>query len=106
MRAPRLAPRAVERERRPRASPRDPAGTWGAPWLVEHLSAHAWLAGGAILLGAVFSGGLAMLILVGAARRLATGLTERPRLREAEQPRLSTVLEPTVNPFRCLLIAS
>ena len=67
----------MERERRPRASPRDPAGTWGAPWLVEHLSDHAWLAGGAILLGAVFSGGLAMLILVGAARRLAPRLTTR-----------------------------
>jgi hypothetical protein len=64
---------------------RDPAGTWGAPWLGERLSAHPYLTGGALILGATFSSGLVMMVLVGAARRLATRLTERPRLREAEQ---------------------
>jgi len=53
---------------------RDPAGAWGARWLVEHLSAHPYLTGGAILLGVLLSSGLAMLIVVYATKRLAARL--------------------------------
>ena len=58
---------------------RDPAGTWGALWLGEQLSAHPYPTGGALLLGVTFSSGLVMLILVGAARRLAPRLTDHAR---------------------------
>jgi hypothetical protein len=56
---------------------RDPAGAWGGPWLVGHLSAHPYLIGGAILLGFVLSSGLAMLMVVYAAKRLAARLVGR-----------------------------
>jgi hypothetical protein len=52
---------------------RDPASTWGARWLGEHLSAHPYLTGGALLLGLVLSSGLVMLMVVYAAKRLAWG---------------------------------
>jgi hypothetical protein len=56
---------------------RNPAGTWGAAWLGERLSSHPYLTGGALLIGFALSSGLVMLILVGAARRLAPRLTTR-----------------------------
>ena len=56
---------------------RDPADAWGARWLGEHLSAHPYLTGGALLLCLVLSSGLVMLMVVYAAKRLAARLTDR-----------------------------
>ena len=56
---------------------RDPMETWSARWLVEYLSAHLYLTGVALLLGVVLSSGIAMLIVVYAAKRLASRLTDR-----------------------------
>ena len=58
---------------------RDPAGVWGANWLVERLSVHPYLTGGALLLGLVLFSGLAMLMVVYAAKRLAGRLVGRGR---------------------------
>ena len=58
---------------------RDPADAWGARWLGEHLSAHPYLTGGALLLGLVLSSGLVMLMVVYAAKRLAARLVGRGR---------------------------
>jgi hypothetical protein len=56
---------------------RDPMEAWGARWLVEHLSAHPYLTGVALLLGVVLYSGIVMLIVVYAAKRLAARLTDR-----------------------------
>ena len=58
---------------------RDPANAWGARWLGEHVSAHPYLTGGALLLGLVLSSGLAMVMVVYAAKRLASRLVGRGR---------------------------
>ena len=58
---------------------RDHADAWGARWLGEHLSAHPYLTGGALLLGLVLSSGMAMLMVVYAAKRLAARLVGRGR---------------------------
>jgi hypothetical protein len=56
---------------------RHPADAWGARWLVERLSAHPYLTGVALLLGVALCSGIAMLIVVYAAKRLAARLTDR-----------------------------
>jgi hypothetical protein len=66
-------------ERWREAVARDPGSAWGAKWLGEQLSAHPYLTSGALLLGVAFSSGLVMLILVSAAKWLATRLTDRAR---------------------------
>jgi hypothetical protein len=53
---------------------RDPADTWGARWLAEHLTAHPYLMAGAVLLGIALSGGVIMLLIVRLAKRLAARL--------------------------------
>ena len=58
---------------------RDPADAWGARWLGEHLSAHPYLTGAALLLGVLLSSGLVMLTVVYAAKRLATRLVGHGR---------------------------
>jgi hypothetical protein len=58
---------------------RDPADTWGARWLGEHLTTHPYLTAGAVLLSIVLSSGMVMLILVSLAKRLAARLTDRGR---------------------------
>ena len=58
---------------------RDPANAWGARWLGEHLSAHPYLTGGALLLGLVLSSGLVMLMVVYAAKWLAARLVGHGR---------------------------
>jgi hypothetical protein len=68
---------------------RDPAGTWGALWLGEQLSAHPYLTGGTLLLCVAFWSGLAMLILVGAARRLARWLATRLTKRARSEKRIT-----------------
>ena len=56
---------------------RDPSNAWGARWLVEHLAAHPYLTGVALLLGVVLCSGIVMLIVVYAAKRLAARLADR-----------------------------
>ena len=56
---------------------RDPADAWGARWLAEHLSAHPYLTGVALLLSVVLCGGIIMLTVVYAAKRLAARLADR-----------------------------
>ena len=56
---------------------RDPANAWGTRWLVEHLSAHPYPTGVALLLGVVLCSGIVMLIVVYAAKRLAARLADR-----------------------------
>ena len=56
---------------------RDPAGPWGARWLVEHLAAHPYLTAGAVLLGIALSSGVVMLLIVRLAKRLAARLAGR-----------------------------
>lgn len=58
---------------------RDPMEAWGAVWLLEHLSAHPYLTGGALLLCLVLFSGPVMLMMVYAAKRLATRLVGRRR---------------------------
>jgi hypothetical protein len=72
-----FAPMVWLSQRWSRAVARDPMGTWGARWLAEHLSTHPYLTGVALLLGVVLSGGIVMLILVYAAKRLAARLADR-----------------------------
>ena len=66
-------------ERWREAIARDPDSAWGVQWLGEQLPAHPYLIPGALLLGAAFSGGLVMLILVTVAKRLAARLSDRMR---------------------------
>jgi hypothetical protein len=56
---------------------RDPADAWGARWLGEHLSAHPYLMGAALLFGILISSGLVMLVVVLVAKRLAARLAGR-----------------------------
>ncbi len=56
---------------------RDPADARGARWLGEHLSAHPYLTGAALLFGVLLCSGIAMLIVVYAAKRVAARLTDR-----------------------------
>ena len=58
---------------------RDPADAWGARWLEEHLSAHPYPMGGALLIGLVLSSGLVMLTVVYATKRLAARVVGRGR---------------------------
>ena len=58
---------------------RDPADTWGARWLGEHLTAHPYLPAGFVFLSIVLSSGTVMLILLSLAKRLAARLTDRGR---------------------------
>jgi hypothetical protein len=58
---------------------RDAADSWGARWLGEHLSAHPYLTGGALLLVVLISSGIVMLVVVRVAKRLAALLTDRGR---------------------------
>jgi hypothetical protein len=66
-------------ERWREALARDPSNAWGAQWLSEQLSAHAYLTLGALLLGVVFLGGLVMLILFSLAKWLTARLIDRAR---------------------------
>ena len=59
---------------------RDPASAWGAQWLSERLSTHPYLTAGTLLLGVALSGGVVVIILFSAAKRLAARLAGRPRL--------------------------
>lgn len=56
---------------------RDPADARGARWLGEHLSAHPYLTGAALLFGVLLCSGLVMLVVVLVAKRLAARLTDR-----------------------------
>jgi len=56
---------------------RNPADAWGARWLGEHLSAHPYLTGAALLFGVLLSSGLVMLVVVLVAKRLAARLAGR-----------------------------
>ena len=69
---------------------RDPKGAWGARWLVEHLLAHAYVIGGAILLGLALSSGLAMLVVVYVSKRLAARLTGRAGVCARTRPARAT----------------
>ena len=71
-------------ERWSEAVARDPAGAWGAGWLVERLSAHPYPTVVTLLLGIMLSGGLVMLVLVILARRLAARLAHRGRSPRSE----------------------
>ena len=66
-------------ERWREALARDPASAWGARWLGEQPSANPYAVVDTLLLGAAFSGGPVMLILVVLAKRLAARLTDRAR---------------------------
>ena len=74
-----FAPAIWSVQRWSKAAVRDPANAWGARWLGEHLSAHPYLRGAALLLGVLLSSGLVMLMVVYAAKRLATRLVGHGR---------------------------
>ena len=58
---------------------RDPAETWGARWLSEHLAAHPYQTAGVVLLGILLLSGAVMLIIVWVAKWLAARIAGRGR---------------------------
>ncbi len=61
-----------------------PADAWGARWLGEHLAAHPYPTAGVLLLGAALSSGVAIVIIVRLAKRLAARLTGRGQRSRSE----------------------
>ena len=72
-----FAPAVWLSQRWSEAVARDPADAWGDGWLGQHLSAHPYLTGAALLFGVLLCSGLVTLVVILVAKRLAARFTDR-----------------------------